>query len=398
MRFGPGLGVFLAACFALSVGYGLRQCLGLFIAPLQAAHGWPSGVFALAFALQNFVWGAAQPFVGAVADRFGPRLTVAAGGVCYAIGVGIMAFANDPELLAWGSGIFIGLALSASSFGVLIGPVAALVPAGKRAAALGVLGAGGSLGQLFYPPFAQAAIGGSGWFPSLVGLSVIGALIVPLAFTLRAPAAAPAGPRLTLAAAFREALSVPSFRLLAVGFFACGFHITFLQTHLPAIVARAGLAPSVGATALAVVGAFNILGSYAAGWLADRVPKRYVLSGIYALRGLAIVVFLAVPISAVSVVAFSGAMGMLWLSTVAPTSGIIAEKFGLQWVGSLFGVAFFSHQVGGFLGAWLGGVILDRTGSYDLMWLLAIAVAVFAALVNLPIDERPLARVAPVVA
>lgn len=394
MRFGRGLGPFLAACFALSVGYGVRQCLGLFIAPLEAAHGWSASVFALAFALQNLVWGAAQPFVGAVADRFGPRLTVAAGGVAYAIGIGIMAFASDPLVLAWGSGLFIGLALSASSFGVLIGPVAALVPPERRAAALGILGAGGSLGQLFYPPFAQAAIGGGGWFSTLLGLAAIGGLIVPLAFTLKASASAPAShQRLSLGAAFREALAVPSFRLLALGFFACGFHITFLQTHLPAIVARAGLAPGVGATALAIVGAFNILGSSLAGRLADVFPKRYVLSGIYALRALAIVVFLAVPITAVSVIAFSGAMGMLWLSTVAPTSGIIAQKFGLQWVGSLFGVAFFSHQVGGFLGAWLGGVVLERTGSYDLMWGLSIAIALIAALVNLPIDERPLARI-----
>jgi predicted MFS family arabinose efflux permease len=393
MRWGSGFGVFLAACFALSVGYGVRQCLGLFIGPLETAHGWPAGVFALAFALQNLVWGVAQPFVGAVADRFGPRLTVAAGGACYAIGIAIMAFANDPMLLAWGSGIFIGLALSASSFGVLIGPVAALVPPERRAAALGILGAGGSLGQLFYPPFAQIAIGGTGWHASLLGLAGIGALIVPLAFILRAPPrTTSAAHHLSLGAAFREALSIPSFGMLTIGFFACGFHIAFFQTHLPNIVARAGLSPAIGASALAIVGAFNVIGSFVAGRLADRYPKRYVLAGVYALRGVAIATFAALPITAFSVIAFSAAMGLLWLSTVAPTSGIIAEKFGLQWVSALFGVAFFSHQLGAFLGAWLGGVILDRTGSYDLMWTLSIAVAAFATLVHLPIDERPVAR------
>jgi MFS family permease len=394
MPAGANLRIFLAAAFTLSVGYGVRQCLSLFIAPLQSAHGWSAGVFALAFALQNLVWGTAQPFVGAFADRFGPRSTVAVGGACYALGIALMAFAPDPMLMAWGSGIFIGLALSASSFGVLIGPVAALVPPERRAAALGLLGAGGSLGQLFYPPFAQVAIGGAGWYPSLLGLAAIGALIVPLAFTLRAPARTTRGPSLSLGAAFREALAVPSFGMLTIGFFACGFHIAFFQTHLPAIVARAGLAPGVGALALAIVGAFNIMGSYAAGRLADRHPKRYVLAGIYALRGVAIALFALLPVSAFTVVAFSSAMGLLWLSTVAPTSGIIAEKFGLQWVSALFGVAFFSHQVGAFLGAWLGGVILDRTGSYDLMWTLSIAVAAFATLVHLPINERPVARLA----
>lgn len=396
MRWGPGLGVFLAACFALSVGYGVRQCLGLFIAPIATAHHWSAGVFALAFALQNLVWGVAQPFVGAIADRFGPRLTVAAGGICYAIGIAIMALATHPMLLAWGSGLFIGLALSASSFGVLLGPVAALVPANRRAAALGLLGAGGSLGQLFYPPFAQIAIGGAGWFPSLVGLAVIGGCIVPLAFTLRAPARAAHARALSLGAAFREAISVPSFGMLSIGFFACGFHIAFFQTHLPSIVARAGLAPSVGASALAIVGAFNVLGSFLAGRLADHFPKRFVLAGIYALRGVAIAIFAAMPITAFSVIAFSSAMGLLWLSTVAPTSGIIAEKFGLQWVSALFGVAFFSHQVGAFLGAWLGGVIVDRTGSYDLMWTISICVAAFATIVHLPINERPVTRLAEV--
>lgn len=394
MRWGSGLGVFLAACFALSVGYGVRQSLSLFILPLEEAHHWSAGIFALAFALQNLIWGTAQPLVGAIADRFGPRLTVAAGGACYATGIAIMALANDPMVFAWGGGIFIGLALSASSFGVLLGPVAALVPPARRAAALGLLGAGGSLGQLFYPPFAQIAIGSAGWYPSLIGLAAIGALIIPLAYALRSPVNTIPVRSISLGAAFREAIAIPSFGMLTIGFFACGFHIAFFQTHLPAIVARAGLSPTIGALALGIVGAFNVIGSFAAGRLADHFPKRYVLSAIYALRGVAIAAFALLPVTAFTVIAFSSAMGLLWLSTVAPTSGIIAEKFGLQWVSALFGVAFFSHQVGAFLGAWLGGVILDRTGSYDLMWIISIVVAVFAALVHLPINEQPVARLA----
>lgn len=392
MRLRPGLAVLLAACLALSVGYGVRQCLGLFIAPIESARGWSAGTFALAFALQNLVWGLAQPFAGAVADRFGARATVAAGGLCYAAGIALMATAADPTLFAWGGGGLLGLALAATSFGVLIGPVAALVPPARRSAAFGVLGAGGSLGQLFYPPFAQIGIGSVGWFAALLVLVAIGLAIVPLALLLREPPRT-SHAHLSLGAALREAVSVPSYGLLTVGFFVCGFHIAFFQTHLPAIVARAGLSPSIGAAALAVVGAFNVIGSYASGHLADRFPKRYVLSSIYALRGVAIVLFLVVPISAASVIVFSSAMGLLWLSTVAPTSGIIAEKFGMQWVSMLFGVTFLSHQVGAFFGAWLGGVIVDRTGSYDLMWTIAIGLAVFATLVQLPIDERPLARV-----
>ncbi len=393
MKLRPGLGVLLAACLALSVGYGVRQCLGLFIVPLESARGWSAGTFALAFALQNLVWGLAQPFTGAVADRFGARLTVAGGGLCFTLGLAIMATANDPALFAWGGGVLLGLALAATSFGVLIGPVAALVPPERRNAAFGLLGAGGSLGQLFYPPFAQIAIHGAGWFPTLAVLALIGVGIVPLAFVLRdPPRTVHAGPQLPLGAALREAAGVPSYLMLSAGFFVCGFHIAFFQTHLPTIVARAGLAPGIGAAALAIVGAFNVIGSFASGRLADRFPKRYVLSAIYGLRFVAIGLFALVPISANTVIVFSSAMGLLWLSTVAPTSGIIAEKFGLQWVSTLFGITFLSHQIGAFFGAWLGGVVLDRTGSYDLMWVISLALAAFAFLIQFPIDERPLVR------
>ncbi len=398
MRPRAGLGVFLAACLALAVGYGVRQALGLFIVPLEDARGWSAGVFALAFGLQNLVWGVAQPFVGVVADRFGARRTVALGGLLYAAGIGVMATATQPVVFAWCGGTLIGLALATTSFGVLLAPIAALVPPERRTAALGILGAGGSLGQLFYPPLAQVSIGVLGWYTTLLILAGVGALIVPVAWLLRDPPKTNRARGVSAVTAFREAIAVPSFGLLAAGFFVCGFHIAFVQTHLPAIVARAGLAPGVGAAALAIVGAFNVIGSYGIGRLADRVPKHYVLAGIYGLRSIVILLFALTPVSAISVIAFSAAMGMLWLSTVAPTSGIIAEKFGTQWLSALFGVAFLSHQIGGFLGAWLGGVIVDRTGSYDLMWVISIAVAVGAALINLPIDERPVARLKEVIA
>lgn len=392
MQTRPGLRILLAAGVALSVGYGVRQCLGLFITPLEAARGWPAGVFALAFALQNLVWGIVQPFVGAFADRFGARLTVAAGGLLYALGLGLMATTHDRTLFAWGGGTLLGLALAATSFGVLIGPVASLVPPERRNAALGILGAAGSLGQLFYPPFAQVAIGAAGWFAALIGLAVVGAAIVPLGFTLRDPAGAPAQTRQPLSAAVREAFGVPSYWLLSVGFFVCGFHLAFFQTHMPAIVARAGLAPALGAAALAIVGGFNVIGSYFSGRLSDRYPKRFILSAIYGLRFVAILAFVAVPISTVSVIVFSAAMGLLWLSTIPPTTGVIAEKFGLQWVSTLFGVAFLLHQIGAFCGAWLGGVIVDRTGSYNLMWVISLAVALFGVVIQLPIDERRVRR------
>lgn len=390
--------ILLAACIALSVGYGVRQCLGLFITPLEAVRGWPAGVFALAFALQNLVWGIVQPFVGAFADRFGARLTVAAGGISYALGLGLMATTHDRTLFAWGGGTLLGFALAATSFGVLIGPVASLVPPERRNAALGILGAAGSLGQLFYPPFAQIAIGAAGWFTALVGLAAVGIAIVPLGFMLREPAAVPARAHQTLRDAVREAFGVPGYWLLSAGFFVCGFHLAFFQTHMPAIVARAGLAPALGAAALAIVGGFNVIGSYLSGRLSDRYPKRFILSSIYGLRFVAILAFVAVPISTVSVIAFSAAMGLLWLSTIPPTTGVIAEKFGLQWVSTLFGVAFLIHQIGAFCGAWLGGVIVDRTGSYNLMWVISQAVALFGVVIQLPIDERRVSREAPAAA
>jgi predicted MFS family arabinose efflux permease len=304
-----------------------------------------------------------------------------------------MSTTADPIVFSWGGGTLLGLALAAVSFGVLIGPVAGLVPPEQRSVAFGLLGAGGSLGQLFYPPFAQIAINGAGWFPTLIALAAIGIGIIPLALVLREPArAAVVTHHLSLGAALREAFTVPSYGLLTAGFFVCGFHIAFFQTHLPAIVARAGLSPGIGAAALAIVGAFNVIGSYASGRLADRFPKRYVLSGIYGLRFVAILIFILVPISAFSVIAFSSAMGLLWLSTVAPTSGVIAEKFGMQWVSTLFGISFLVHQIGAFFGAWLGGVIVDRTGSYNLMWVISLGVALFGFLIQFPIDERPLAR------
>src|SRR5665213_2534278 len=294
MRIRPGLGVLIAACVALSVGYGVRQSLGLFIAPLEGARGWSAGVFALAFALQNLVWGLAQPFVGAVADRFGARATVASGGLLFALGLGLMATTHDPVIFSWGGGTLLGLALAAVSFGVLIGPVAALVPPERRSVAFGLRGAG--------------------WFPTFIALAAIGIGIIPLALVLREPArAVTAGHSLSLGAALREAFTVPSFGLLSAGFFVCGFHIAFFQTHMPAIVARAGLSPSLGAAALAIVGAFNVIGSYASGGLADRFPKRFVLSGIYGLRFVAILLFVLVPISTFTVLAFSAAMGLLWL-------------------------------------------------------------------------------------
>jgi len=395
MRMRPGLSVFIACCIALSVGYGVRQCLGLFIGPMEAARGWGAGVFSLGFALQNLVWGIAQPFAGAAADRFGAKRTVAAGGVCYALAIGLMATTANPMLFSWGGGALLGLALAATSFGVLIGPAAALVPPEKRTVALGILGAGGSLGQLFYPPVAQAAIGGLGWSATLIALAAIGFGIVPLALLLKEPVKALHGATsLSLGAALREAARVPSFGLLTAGFFVCGFHIAFFQTHLPTIVARAGFAPSIGATALAIVGAFNVFGSYYSGRLSEKIAKRYILAGIYGLRAVAILLFIALPISPFTIIAFSATLGVLWLSTVAPTSGIIAEKFGMQWVSTLFGVAFLSHQIGAFFGAWLGGVILERTGSYQLMWYVALGVAAIGMLIQLPIDERPVERLA----
>jgi MFS family permease len=386
----------MAACVLLTINLGIRQSLGLFITPMTDELHWSRSVFALSFALQNLLWGAGQPIAGVFADRFGAMKTIIAGSIIYAASLVLMATWHDPLVYNF-MGVLLGIGFAGCSLAIVLAAIAKSVPPEKRGVAVGIAMAGGSFGQLAVPPISQVLIGGLGWLPALLILAGSSALMVPLAIAFAGVPIKP--PEDTsdqpVGAAIREALSNSSFWCLTFGFFVCGFHVAFIQTHLPAIVSGAGLPSIVGAWGLAIVGASNMLGTYVSGYLSGRMPKRYLLAAIYTIRGAIIAIFMVVPLSEASVFIFTAALGVVWLSTVPPTTGIVNQLFGLRWSSTLFGFPFFSHQIGAFFGAWLGGYIYDHTGSYQLMWQICVAVAIFAALINLPIVERPVARLAP---
>ena len=387
-------GVMLAAGAALlAISLGVRHTFGMFLAPMSRDNGWTREVFALAMAFQNLVWGAAQPFAGRLADRFGAGKTALAGSVLYVAGLVLMAGAHTPATLGV-SGALVGLGLSGTTMAVVFGAIARSTPPSRRSVAFGVSMAVGALGQFAMLPGALEAIEAIGWAPTLLVLAALGALMAPLSSALfERPAAPTPGERhMTLREVLGEALAHRGFWLLSFGFFVCGFHVVFIATHLPAYLADRGLSPKTGAVVLALVGLFNIGGSYLAGLLGERMSKPAVLVGIYGLRALVIAAFVALPLTERSAYAFGAAIGVLWLSTVPLTNGTVAALFGVRNLSTLGGVVFFFHQVGAFLGGWLGGRLYVVTGSYDLVWWLSIALAVGAALLNLPIREEPVAR------
>jgi len=385
----------MASCLLLTINLGIRQSLGLFITPMTDDLHWSRSIFALSFALQNLLWGAGQPIAGVFADRFGAMKTIVAGAVIYTASLVLMATWHDPLVYNF-MGVLLGIGFAGCSLSIVLAAISKAVPPEKRGVALGIAMAGGSFGQLTIPPISQVLIGGLGWLPALLILAGSSALMVPLAIAFaKVPTKADDGFRdQSVGQAVREAFGTPSFWCLTFGFFVCGFHVAFIQTHLPAIVSGAGLPSIIGAWGLAIVGGSNMLGTYVSGYLSGRMPKRYLLSAIYTIRGAIIAVFMLVPISEVSVFVFTAALGLVWLSTVPPTTGIVTQLFGLRWSSTLFGFPFLSHQIGAFFGAWLGGFIFDHTGSYQLMWQISIAGAIFAALINLPIVERPVPRLA----
>ncbi len=387
----------MAACVLLTINLGIRQSLGLFISPMTDDLHWSRSVFALSFALQNLLWGVGQPIAGVFADRFGAMKTIIVGSVIYTGSLVLMATWHDPLVYNF-MGVLLGIGFAGCSLSIVLAAISKSVPAEKRGVALGIAMAGGSFGQLAIPPISQVLIGGVGWLPALLILAASSALMVPLAIAFsRVPtAAALEGSRdQSVSEAVREALTTPSFWCLTFGFFVCGFHVAFVQTHLPAMVSGAGLPSIVGAWGLAIVGGSNMIGTYVSGYLSGRMPKRYLLSAIYGIRGAIIAIFMLTPISELSVFVFTASLGLVWLSTVPPTTGIVTQMFGLRWSSTLFGFPFLSHQIGAFFGAWLGGFIFDHTGSYQLMWQISVAAAIFAALINLPIVERPVPRLAP---
>jgi len=383
-------------CLIALMSFGPRSSLGFFLTPLSSANHWGRDVFAFALALQNLLWGIGQPLAGIIADRFGTGRVLCAGALMYAAGLALMAHSNSGPLLDISAGVLIGFGLSGSSFMVLLAAFGKLLPQSMRSRAFGFGTAAGSFGQFLYSPVAVALMDRFGWQQTLTIFAVSMLAIVPLSMALVTPTAEAgrgAAPQ-SLGQALREAFAHRSYMLLVLGFFTCGFQLAFITVHMPAYLVDRGLSAQIGGWTLATIGLFNVVGSVTSGWLGDRMPKRYLLSFIYFVRAAAIFAFISFPLTPVTCLIFGAVMGLMWLSTVPPTNGIIALLFGTRWLGTLAGFAFFSHQVGGFLGVWLGGIVFDRTGSYDLVWWLAILFGVLSGLINLPIVEKPVPRMA----
>jgi MFS family permease len=371
---------------------GIRQSFGLFLRPMSMDLGWGREVFSFAIALQNLAWGLAMPFAGAIADRYGAGRVLVAGGVAYGLGLAGMAYAASPLALNLAAGLLIGLGLSCTGFGVVLAVVARAYPPEKRSVAVGIAGAAGSFGQFAMLPGAQALISGFGWLNALLVLALAAFLMIPLGAALAGRNAAAQESEQSIGAALAEAAGHRGFWLLTASFFVCGFQTMFLMTHLPAYLVDQGLAPAQGMTALAVIGLANIFGSYGAGALGARYSKRLILAGFYAMRAVAIAIFLAAPLSAAGAYLFGAVFGLTFLGTVPLTNSLVGQIFGLKYLSTLFSICFFGHQLGAFGGAWAGGAVFDLTGSYQPVWLSAIALSVVAAALCVPIDERALVR------
>jgi MFS family permease len=389
--------VLICGAAIVTLSMGARHGFGLWLAPITMERGWPRETFAFALAIQNLAWGIAGPFAGMLADRFGAFKVLAASGVLYALGMVVMAVATTGAMFTLGAGIFIGIALAGCTYAVIYGVINRHVAAERRSWAMGVTAAAGSFGQFLMVPLSSGLINAFGWQQALIMLGAAALLILPLAWALKeAPAAVQAtGPQQSIVEAIREASRHRPFQLLMAGYFVCGFQVVFIGVHLPSYLKDQGLGLEVATMALALIGLFNVFGTYLAGSLGQRMAKRHILAGIYILRAVAIAVFIWLPLSPASVYVFSAVMGLLWLSTVPPTNAIVAQIFGIKHFSMLGGFVFFSHQVGSFLGVWLGGKLYDSTGSYDVVWWIAIALGVFAALINLPVRETAIVRPMP---
>jgi MFS family permease len=382
-----------AAIVTLSMG--IRHGFGLWLQPITQAQGWTRETFAFAIAVQNLSWGLFGIFAGMIADRFGAFRVIIAGAVLYALGLAGMALAATGMLFTLSAGVLIGAAQAGTTYAVIYGVIGRNISAEKRSWAMGVAAAAGSFGQFLMVPTEGFLISSLGWQQALLALSAAVLLIVPLAFGLReksTPGAAPVKREQTIVQALAEAFKYPSFQLLMAGYFVCGFQVVFIGVHMPSYLKDKSLPPEVASYALALIGLFNVFGTYAAGALGQRMPKKNILAGIYFARALVIAIFIAAPLTPLSVYIFSAVMGTLWLSTVPPTNAAVAQIFGIQHLSMLSGFIFFSHQIGSFMGVWLGGYLYDRTGSYDIVWYLSIALGIFAGLVNLPVRETPIVR------
>ena len=386
--------VIAAGCLIALLQLGIRGSFGIYLAPMSADLGWGREVFAIAIAIQNLLWGLGQPVAGVIADRYGSGRVLALGGLLYAAGVYLMANASSPAMLHLSAGAMIGIGMSAASFSIVMAATARMVAPEQRSMAMGLIAAMGSLGQVIMVPVGQAFLNEYGWSFALTVMAGFALIIVPLAagLTGRGGSASDAGADQSLREALREARGHSGYLYLNAGFFVCGFHVTFVAIHLPAYITDKGLSADTGAMALIIIGMFNVVGSLAAGYLGGKFSKRYLLSLLYLFRTVSILALILLPLSTFSIVLFSVGMGLSWLSTVPLTSGIVAQVFGPRYMATLFGFVFLSHQLGAFLGVWLGGYLFDATGSYDLVWWIAAALGVFAAAVHMPINEKPLPR------
>ena len=389
----------LAGGVVMGLALGVRHVQGLFLLPVTMDRGWSRETFAMALAVQNLTWGIAQPFTGMIADRYGSAKVIVAGLACYALGLAGMAHAATPAAFLWTAGVCIGIALSGTAFAVIYGALSRLVAPERRSWALGVAGAVGGLGQFTMVPAAQWLIGGWGWVAALLSFAVACALLLPLALPLREPAgrspgAASPGPIFPCP---RPCARPFPARLLAAepGFLACGFQLAFIGTHLPAYLMDKGLRAADAVAALAIIALANVMGTYVCGMLGGHHRRKHLLAGIYLIRSAAIALFVLLPLSAWSVYLFAAVMGFVWLGTVPLTNGLISQVFGVRYISTLFGFVFFGHQLGSFLGVWLGGVVFEATRSYDLIWLGAMALGLLSAALHWPIDDREIRRVGP---
>jgi MFS family permease len=386
--------VLLCGGIILTLSTGTRAGFGLFLKPMTFDLGWSRETFAFAIALQNLMWGVFQPFVGMIADRRGAGRVLVAGAVLYAAGLALMAYSTTGLQFALATGLLIGLAQACASFSIVFGVLGRIFPPERRSMALGIASAAGSFGQFAMPPYSQALISNLGWFHALLVLAVTTALIAPLSSALieRRDASGAGIPKQTIGEALREAFAHRSFLMLTAGYFVCGFQLAFITVHFPAYLVDRGFGANLGMMALALVGLFNMVGSFSAGALGARYPKKNLLSLIYFCRSAAVALFIFSPMTETSVFLFSAVIGLLWLSTVPLTNAVIGQMFGVAYMSMLSGFVFLSHQLGSFIGVWMGGYLFDHTGSYQLVWTASIALGVFAGLINLPIDERAVGR------
>jgi MFS family permease len=385
--------VLVCGAVIVTMSMGIRHGFGLWLQPITADRGWNRETFAFALAVQNLAWGLVGPFAGALADRWGAFRVLVVGSVLYAGGLVVMGLAASGAAFLGGTGLMIGMAQAGTTYAIVYGVIGRNVAPERRSWAMGITAAAGSFGQFLMVPVEGGLIGSVGWQNALFVCAALALVIVPLAFGLREPKQAPSvTAQQSIGAAVHEAFGDRSFQLLTAGYFVCGFQVVFIGVHMPSYLKDHGLQPHVATTALALIGLFNVFGTYLAGMLGGRLPKKYLLSTIYTLRSLAIIAFVVAPLTPWSVYLFAATIGFLWLSTVPLTNGIVAEIFGVRYLSMLGGFVFLSHQVGSFLGVWLGGRLYDATGSYDVVWWIAVALGVLAALVNLPIRERAILR------